>query len=776
MKLPFTSLMLVAALPVIAEPGPPPRVVRLDLDGDILPDGAIARLGSTRFQECSARKVTLSQDATQAVCIDEDSVRVWDLKTGRIVHAWSLPGEAGSPVGFGSHDRLPYHFIGTVSDDGRTAVRVQRSPEQDQFKLLRDPGTVAVRDVPTGKRLLGLALPNVSTFSAVALSPDDKTVATADYTLSFRVRVWDVVTGAHRVIGGHNEQVDQLLFLDEGRKVMAFVRGSEWAVVYHVAKGEEAYQIKLPGRSLVHPARGGKFFLVYEAPNDNTLYDAATGKPVPDRKYPDGKVYTHPRLIMDDGSAMLCYRGNHTAVWDFKTGGESVKLPVHGGWATALSADGKTIILAGAGLWVFDRANGKELAGPDTARTWAGDPGVFGWSMDGTTIGVPGPGSYGAGGYVYDADTGRFRRRIGPNESLSAWYQPGHYAVSHDFLFRGGAPREMAFTFPVGRNGQRVSGRATPSAGDRLLALRTVKALAFKPGVLYGNTPVDIPPRLCSDVAVHERFTGVELYKLAIPVAGDVAFSSDHRRLTVLEPERLRVFDAATGDELLSRKVTRRDPLPPGQAFSTSPAFSPDSTRLAVNHRDGTILVWDVSVRGAVKPLTADELPKLWNELASSDARAGWRAVHRLLDGLERSVPFLLERVKPAAAPAADTAKRLLAELDSPEYRVREAAMKKVLDLGDAARPFVEESLKTATGAERRRRLEALRELLPDKFPPRGDDLRRLRALVVLEQARTKEVRAKLDEMVKGLPKARVTLEASETLGRVAARDQAMGR
>ena len=47
--------MLIAVVIVsnllAAESGPTPRVVRLDRDGDILPEGAIARIGSRRFRD-----------------------------------------------------------------------------------------------------------------------------------------------------------------------------------------------------------------------------------------------------------------------------------------------------------------------------------------------------------------------------------------------------------------------------------------------------------------------------------------------------------------------------------------------------------------------------------------------------------------------------------------------------------------------------------------------------------------------------------------------------
>jgi WD40 repeat protein len=748
-----------------------PRVVRLDLDGDILPEGVIARLGSTGFQDCSAQRVTITSDGSQAICVDESYVRIWDLQTGKVVHAWPLPGEPWHAPAFGRHFNPNFTLHGAVSADGRTAIRVTHPPRRES---VADAGATAVWNVATGRRLVALSVPNVSTFSAAAISPDGKSAATADLTLRFHVRIWDVATGAHRVIGQHSEQVDHLFFVAGGQKVLALVRNSEWLVAHDVKTGDEAYQVKL-GTGHLHLAPNGNFFAVFEPPRGLTVYSADTGKPVPGLKYPDDKAYTNPRALADCGTSMLCFRDRTTAIWDFKSGTEVARLPTSGGQAAAFAPDGRTVVLAGAGLQVFDSANGKRIAGPDPDRTWAGDAGQYGWSLDGKTLCVPG--QYRGKGYVFDPETGKVIRQLDMQAWVGHWFTAGLHSVPRSFFVRGlQPPRELPFAAPIARNSKQPPGWTTASGDERLLAIRTATVQAFNLHDLRptGYVPPPPPPRQCADVAVHERYTGIELFKLEIPVAGDVAFSSDNRRLAVLEPDRLRVFDAATGKELLSRKVSRPDPPPAGRGFGAAPVFSPDNRRLAVNHRDGTVLIWDVSV--GEKPERAPDLAKLWDDLGSQDASKAWRAVHRLMDASDEGVAFLLERVKPVQPPTDEESRQLLAELDSPSYRVRELAMKKVLDGGDAARPFVEAALKKMTGAELRKRLEDLWTNLPDKHPPRGDDLRRLRALHVLEQARTKEARKRIDEMAGGMPTARVTAEAKIARDRLIARDQAASR
>jgi hypothetical protein len=94
--------------------------------------------------------------------------------------------------------------------------------------------------------------------------------------------------------------------------------------------------------------------------------------------------------------------------------------------------------------------------------------------------------------------------------------------------------------------------------------------------------------------------------------------------------------------------------------------------------------------------------------------------------------------------------------------------MTSVLELGDAARPFTSKSLKEAEGAELRKRLDDLVDRLYDESHLANADLRSLRALTVLEQVGTKEARAKIGELTKGLPDARLTREAKRAVERAA--------
>jgi len=95
---PYLSLFVGLFITLVAfgEPGPAPHEVRFDRDGDRLPDGAVARLGSRRFRDPGADRLFVFDSGKVVACFNESTVRWWDLKTGRYLRGWAAPG--GGPA------------------------------------------------------------------------------------------------------------------------------------------------------------------------------------------------------------------------------------------------------------------------------------------------------------------------------------------------------------------------------------------------------------------------------------------------------------------------------------------------------------------------------------------------------------------------------------------------------------------------------------------------------------------------------------------------------
>src|SRR5437016_1936395 len=88
LRLCFTLLLpfaLIAFVPAAAAPVPkPPADTTKDRDGNPLPNGATARLGSRPFHGTGLRGVAFSTDGKQLMAFaDEEHVSVWDADTGK---------------------------------------------------------------------------------------------------------------------------------------------------------------------------------------------------------------------------------------------------------------------------------------------------------------------------------------------------------------------------------------------------------------------------------------------------------------------------------------------------------------------------------------------------------------------------------------------------------------------------------------------------------------------------------------------------------------------
>jgi hypothetical protein len=242
----------------------------------------------------------------------------------------------------------------------------------------------------------------------------------------------------------------------------------------------------------------------------------------------------------------------------------------------------------------------------------------------------------------------------------------------------------------------------------------------------------------------------------------EVAFHPNNRLLATndlaTKDSGIQLYDAVTNKLLAVRRMPR-DVLINGIAFT----FAPDGRRLATGMPDGTILLWDISLPSSnPQRLGVKELETLWTHLADADAAKAWRAVWRMSEASNDALTFLRGCVKPYPTAAADLMRKLLADLDSDSFAVREASLKRLKELGPQAEPALRAALQAKPSLEQRRRIEELLASAPP--PPTPNELRQLRALIVLERIATPEARRLLEEAAKGPPSARLTRQARACL------------
>jgi hypothetical protein len=121
--------------------------------------------------------------------------------------------------------------------------------------------------------------------------------------------------------------------------------------------------------------------------------------------------------------------------------------------------------------------------------------------------------------------------------------------------------------------------------------------------------------------------------------------------------------------------------------------------------------------------------------------------------------------VKPHPTAAADVTRKLLADLDGDSFERREAAVKRLKELGLQAEPALRAALRAKPSPEQKRRIEAVLAALPQApQPPSAEELRQLRAVIVLERIGSPEARRLLEELAKGPESARLTRQALAAL------------
>jgi WD40 repeat protein len=151
------------------------------------------------------------------------------------------------------------------------------------------------------------------------------------------------------------------------------------------------------------------------------------------------------------------------------------------------------------------------------------------------------------------------------------------------------------------------------------------------------------------------------------------------------------------------------------RANISSVVFSPSDRWLASASTDATVLIWDVGemLRTPIAAVSSPfDLERSWSDLVAEDASKAYRAIWDLALAPDRSIPFLSERLKPIGADD--------------------------LQKGTSLSSIVS-----------------------------GETLRRVRAMAVLEIARTPEARCLLKRLAAGLESARETREARESLRRL---------
>lgn len=646
-----------------------------------------------------------------------------------------------------------------------------------------DGACVRIWEVATGKRLLKLRR-HTGDVTSVAFAPDGKTLASGGSDTA--VRLWDLQTGKElRQIGHPNSRRSTEHYVAEQQIEVACVAFSP------------------DGKKLYSTVKDDRFL---------RSWDVATGQEL--RRYEGHAGGSLCMALSADGRTLLAGAGDSCIrLWDTETGKELFAANGHSGriFNLAFAADGKTLVSAGRDgrLRFWDLAAARELhrAGDDAdfigfvvfspdgrfaATGRHDDESVQLWDMKtGTPLREIDCPHRGINGLAFSKD-GKTLATLGEQDVLTLWEvetgkeirhwtaQPKQQGVVR--VFGPGMPKPVAFApdgklvatvlfdntiRPILHLWETATGKhvrnfpLSDNQGENVLRL------LFAPD---GRTLVTASQQ--NILTVWDPATGKQLHKLeqlgivhpqGMATIESVAFAPDGQTLAVIGTDsKLILWDISTGKGIGEFSTD--------QGWISSLAYSPDGRTVATGGLDTTVLLWDVTgSHGERRPAPgAKDLERYWQDLLGEAAPA-FRARWALAESAGQSVPFLRERLRPAEPVPAAVLKKLLADLDSKDFRTREQASEELDKRGELVIGALRDLQKAKPPLEVWKRVEAILQKATT-VQLTGDRLREVRGVLALEQAGTPEARQLLEQLARGVAEARVTQEAKAALERMKTR------
>jgi RNA polymerase sigma factor (sigma-70 family) len=552
---------------------------RVDALGDPLPEGALLRLGTTRFRgPSSVEAIALSPDGKLLATAGSRTVRVWDATTGK--QSSVLPEKV--ELSIARQDTLVFS-----ADGGKVYF-----PERD---------VVVALDLASGK--IEAAIPNAPPIQvhSVHPSPDGTLLAVGT---NKGVQVIKRATG--RTSWSTPNRLDSFplqdkddrllihgpyslgLFAPDGKTVAVYASDSPKTLrLLETATGAERQQIALGARLVRFTfSPDSHQVAVNERDNAVRVYDAATGQRLHSWTMKLTNPYENYLLALaysPDGATLAVGATDHLVhLWDVRTGRELPPLRGHTWYITGLvfSLDGRLLYSTGwdGSIRRWEVATWREKPAP-------GDPatGTVARSTVGSVLAWEG-----AGGVLHlgDAVTGKTLRTLPGNP---AGFSKLKFSPDGSILAAGG--NDLSMQLWEVASGKLLRQWSWPKGKD---PHADVDDIAF---TADGNLVATARFRT-NEVLLWDVATGARLARAPHQMGFGAVFTPDGKTLVSVGWDRaMRWWRLPNLQPLDAVILPERMWVPNGDTDARlhAVAYSPDGRRLATIDLCGTISVWDAA-------------------------------------------------------------------------------------------------------------------------------------------------------------------------------------
>jgi RNA polymerase sigma factor (sigma-70 family) len=590
-----------AGLPAPPAPDAPPATeskadreptapARLDVFGDPLPAGALARMGTVRLRHADGVLcVVFCPDGKTLITGSHDgTLRQWSLADGKEVRH------------FGGHEFEVRHMA--LSPDGKLLAAWGQTP----------PG-VYLWDVATGKGGLRIRVAAEGE-CCLAWGPDNRTLAGGGEDGT--VRLWDTTTGQELLsVAAHKKPVPCVAFSPDGKRLATAGRDGTLRLIDVAGKDEpRTLRAREDEFHFVAFSRDGKdlisagdryrqkYYSKIAEVNTVAVWDAATGERRRDFRVGDDQDGSHEGIppsvaLAPDGTTLAFGYWDHTIrLWDLTTGKPLRRLTgfpdrFYPAYHVAFSPDGRTLAAAGShnAVCLLDVATGKRLLKEGTAQER--DIRSVALSADGRLLATACPDQTIV---LWDAATGKPRRELRGHDG---WVYSAALTADARTVVSGGSDGTVRlWDAATGKELRKMAVPFNPPPNMPRQDLRVERVAISPDGKLLASSHSQSGPGMVLNgpdgIRLWDAATGKELRKLE-KSPGDpcfLSFSADGKVLIAANSDRstVHLWNVATGKE-----VGRCNPLGEKRVYEV--AVTADGRLAALSDFEGRITLADVS-------------------------------------------------------------------------------------------------------------------------------------------------------------------------------------